>query len=232
MGCRVLDLLANATFLAQTVEGKLPGNVVLEMRGLAAWTENKMFVRGSFGNNGSDFVLSGSSQFALVARSIRVATHFGEDFFFLKLAQLGHCPLEVEARLFCNVGHAERDDCLGKSGELGPVARGCGVWRVRVVLQPTVQVRKSRGYLIDFSAGPAQVKTGIFLAHSKSLVPWRMLDRARCPRLHRDSSGLCLSPQPSKFRAMHVRRDLNVNKPTHRGAKLECSVVDVDSITM
>lgn len=88
----MLDLLANATLLAQAVEGKLPSNVVLEIRGLAAWTEDKMFVRGSFRDDGSDFVLSGSSQLALVEVSIRDRNTPWRRFLFPQTRAAGALP--------------------------------------------------------------------------------------------------------------------------------------------
>lgn len=58
MGCRVLDLLAGAALLAEAVEGELPGDVGLEVMGLAARTEDLVFVLGALRNKGADLVLS------------------------------------------------------------------------------------------------------------------------------------------------------------------------------
>lgn len=109
VGGGVADLLSGTALRAEAVQRELPGDVIGEVLGGAAWAEDKVLVGGALGDEGPDLFLWGICQW--VTTWLRVkdmvvgVAYLGEDFFFLKLAQLRHCALEVEASLVRNVGH-------------------------------------------------------------------------------------------------------------------------------
>lgn len=58
MGCRVLDFLAGAALLAESVERELPGDVGLEMVRFAARPKDQVLVFGALRDKGANLILS------------------------------------------------------------------------------------------------------------------------------------------------------------------------------